>query len=76
MRVVSGLRGQTWRLHHGLQILFLQLLNAFSFGHILLLQGAHLVHILIVEEFQVGRLMVKLSYVGLQLCEGEALCKT
>lgn len=45
--------GQTWRLHHCLQILLLELLNAFRFGHVLLLQGAHLVHVLIVEEFQV-----------------------
>lgn len=51
--VVSWVSGQTWRLHHGLQVLLLQLLNAFSFGHVLLLQGADLVHVLVVEEFQI-----------------------
>ena len=43
----------TWCLHHGLHVLFLQLLNAFGLDHGLLLQRAHLVHVLVVEEFQV-----------------------
>lgn len=41
---------RTWCLHYSLHVLLLELLNAFAFGFAVLLQGADLMHILIVEE--------------------------
>lgn len=38
----------TWCLHHSLHVLLLQLLNALRLGLAVLLQGADLVHILVV----------------------------
>lgn len=48
--VVSKVFHPTWCLHYSLHVLLLELLNALAFGFGVLLQGADLMHILIVEE--------------------------
>lgn len=45
--------GITWRLHHSLHVLLLQLLDALSFGLAVLLQAANFVHILIIQKLQI-----------------------
>lgn len=47
--VVMELRSDfTWRLHHGLHVLLLQLLDALSFRLAVLLQAANFVHVLVI----------------------------
>lgn len=62
--------GATWRLHHSLQVLLLQLLDALRFGLAVLLQAANFVHILIVQKPQVRCLMVQFPDLGLELWNG------
>ena len=53
--------GVTWCLHHSLHVLLLQLLNALRLGLTVLLQVSHFVHILVVEELQVSRVVLQFS---------------
>lgn len=57
-------------MHHSLQVLLLQLLDALRFGLAVLLQAANFVHILIVQKPQVRCLMVQLPDLGLELWNG------
>lgn len=59
--------GPTWRLHHSLHVLLLQLLDALRLDLAVLLQAAHLVHILVVEELEVRGVVVQFSDMGLEL---------